>query len=372
MFYTPAAVRPRGLGAGLALACAPALVALCAATASAEDGPAAAPPQGSCAPDAPCIVVEYEEPGAGVAKQLVDALRLRLSSEKVRVVAGAAEEGGAGQAAPTVVGRPSLFWIAHLRRLSNDLFLVAVDNQVSTGAEDVVREVARGETEASTVWTMALMIEEIVSPYFAKAEDTPALGAGLAIIEPPAVGGVSAHGEAPRRAFPRLRLVGVGGLVEGVVSTGELAGGPIASVEGALAPRFLASFSAGWAGIAGFSKGGVKGRAQYVPLEIGLGYEMHASRAVELSGWTGLAIGFAIYRTEPAVGDGPSRTDVLFEPGAIASLRLAFAIYGPLSCYLRGGATVAFVRDRLVNQGSVVYEAGWAVPSFDVGFHFRI
>ena len=85
MFYTPAAVRPRGLGAGLALACAPALVALCAATASAEDGPAAAPPQGSCAPDAPCIVVEYEEPVAGVAKQLVDALRLRLSSEKVRV-----------------------------------------------------------------------------------------------------------------------------------------------------------------------------------------------------------------------------------------------------------------------------------------------
>jgi hypothetical protein len=371
MLYMDASRRPRTIAVALAAACA--CAGLRTAASPATPGTAG---REACTPDAACIVLEYEETVAAEARQLADALRLRVSSYGVRVIAEPAAREGATTAeaisARGGAGRPRLFWIVHLRQLSKELLLVAVDNQVGAGAEDVVREVARGETEASTVWTMALMIEEFVSPYFAKGEDVPALGAGLAIIEPPAVGGISARGEPPRPQFPKFRFFGVGVLVLGVVSAGVMVAGPIVSVEGAFAPRFLASFSAGWAGVGSFAKADVRGRVQYVPLEIGMGYAMYASRAVELSGWTGLAIGFAAYTTRSEAGDEPQRTDILFEPGALAALRLSFAIYGPLSCYLRGGVAVPFVHDRLVSQGSGVFEAGWITPGFEVGLHFRI
>jgi len=221
------------------------------------------------------------------------------------------------------------------------------------------------------VWTLALMIEEIVAPYFDESKDRPAVGVGLAIIEPPAVGGIAKPDAPPEQLFPRLHLLGLGVAVTGMVTVGDFAVGPIVAIEGQFAPKFLASFSVGWSGFVEYAKGDVRGRAQYVPMEIGLGYRMYGGRAVEFSAWTGLAMGFAVYRTEARDGGDPPRTDVLFEPGVIAALRLSFTVYKPLALYLLGGVTVMFVRDALENRGVTVYEAGWVAPDIEVGLHVK-
>jgi hypothetical protein len=324
-----------------------------------------------------CIVIEYEETVARDAAALADTLRIRLKPLGVHVVAEEYAERAtvpsSGAAAPVEGDRekPALFWIVHLRQLSSELILVAIDSLIGAGAEDVVREVARGETEESTIWTISLMIEETVTPYFDENKDRPAVGAGLAIIEPPAVGGVAKPDAAPVQVFPKLHLVGLGLVVTGIVTAGDFAVGPVVAVEGIFAPRFLASFSIGWAGFADYSKGGISGRAQYIPMEIGLGYRMYASRAVELSAWTGLVMGFAVYRTETKSNGAPPRIDVLFEPGVLAALRLSFTVYGPLACYLVGGAAVPLVRDVLENRGTTVYEAGWVAPDVEVGAQLK-
>jgi hypothetical protein len=329
-------------------------------------------------PGTACVVIEHEETVAKEAAELADALRIRLSPLGVRIVveesgdrAAAAPLGEEETAAQGGGARPRLLWVVHLRRLSRDLFLVAVDNFMGAGAEDLVREVARGETENSTIWTISLMIEEIVTPYVEENADRPAVGAGLAIIEPPAVGGVAKPESVPPRMFPKLHLVGLGLVVTGVVTAGDFAVGPVVAVEGMFAPKFLASFSAGWAGFVEYAKGGLAGRAQYIPMEIGLGYRMYGGPAVELSAWTGLAMGFAVYRTESKDGGEPARTDVLFEPGILAALRLSFTVYGPLAFYIVGGVTVSFVRDVLENRGTAVYESGWVAPDVEVGTQLK-
>ncbi|MCK9461094.1 MAG: hypothetical protein M0R80_15785 [Proteobacteria bacterium] len=345
------------------LVCGAALLSPAVATASPDAG---AGPESRC-PGKACIVIEYEEPVAREAARLADTLRIRLSSFGVRVVA---EQVGERTTAPSP-GNAELFWVVHLRRLSSELLLVAIDSLGGAGAEDVVREVARGETDESTIWTISLMVEEAVLPYFEKEEDWPAVGAGLAIIEPPAVGGV-AKPEAPlEQVFPKLHLLGLGVVVVGLVATGDFAVGPVLTVEGRFAPRFLAAFSIGWSGFAEYSEGIVSGRAQYIPMQIRLGYGMYVSRAVELSAWTGLSMGFAVYGSEADNGGGSPRTDVLFEPGVLAALRLSFTVYGPFACYLRGGATIFFVRDVLENRGTTIYEAGWVAPDVEVGVQLK-
>jgi len=364
MFYTRCRLCPTKMLASAVLACG-AAVWISAGTAAAADGAAAFEPR--CSGNA-CVVIEYEETVAREAAELADALRIRLKPLGVRVVAEEyAESGGAATPAEGDREKPALFWIVHLRRLSSELILVAIDNLIGAGTEDVVREVARGETEEATIWTISLMIEETVAPYFEEGEDQPAVGAGLAIIEPPAVGGIAKPDVAPPQAFPKLHLVGLGLVVTGIVTTGDFAVGPVVAVEGLFAPRFLVAFSVGWAGYAEYSRGDLVGRVQYIPMEIGLAYRIYASRAVELTAWTGLAVGFAVYRTETKSGSAPSRTDVLFEPGVLAALRLSFTVYGPLACYLVGGAAVPLVRDVLENRRVTIYEAGWVAPDIEVG-----
>jgi hypothetical protein len=355
-----------------AVACAVAVAApAVAAAGAAQDG--IPEPARQCRDNA-CLVIKYEAAVAREAAQLAEALRIRLSPLRVRVVAE--EYGAATEPTPTSEPEPGaaqrLLWIVHLRRLSSGLYLVAIDNFIGAGADDFVREVAAGETAESTIWTISLMIEENVIPYVNKDEDSPALGAGLAIIEPPAVGGIARQEPLPPRQFPKLHLVGLGAVVIGVVPAGEFAAGPIVSVEGIFAPKFLTSISVGWAGFVHYSRAEIKGRAQYIPMEIGLGYRMYDGPAVELSVWTGLAVGFALYRTQSTADDASARTDVLFEPGALAALRLSFRVYGPLALYLVGGATVSLVRDVLENSGSVVFESGWVAPDIELGVQVKL
>jgi hypothetical protein len=358
------------------LACG--VVALGSGTAAASPAAEGSAELETRCPGTACVVIEYEDTVAKEAAQLADALRIRLSPLGVRIVTeqygarGAVAPSGGEEAAGQGGGAQlRLFWVVHLRRLSRDLLLVAVDNFMGAGAEDLVREVARGETEESTIWTISLMVEEIVKPYAEENADRPAVGAGLAIIEPPAVGGIAKPEAVPPRIFPKLHLVGLGLVVTGIVTAGDFAVGPVVAVEGMFTPKLLASFSAGWAGFVEYSKGDLLGRAQYIPLEIGLGYKMYGGPKVELSAWTGLAMGFAVYRTESRLGGEPPRTDVLFEPGILAALRLSFTVYGPLAFYLVGGATVSLVRDVLENRGTTVYESGWVAPDIEVGMQLK-
>jgi hypothetical protein len=375
MFYTRCPSGPTEMLAGVALAFGVFLGGVGAAAAE-RPGDEGAEYEAGCR-DHPCVVVEYEENVAVEAARLAETLRIRLSPRGVRVIA---EEYGAREAESPAAenameqdddDEPRLLWVVHFRSLSSNLFFVAIDNRIGAGAEDLVREVARGDNTESALWTISLMIEEIVLPYVDRHADQPAVGAGLAIIEPPAVGGIAKPEPSQQQAFPRLHLIGLGMVVTGIVAAGDFAIGPVVSFEGLFAPKFLAYVSAGWSGFVEYSKGDIRGRAQYVPLEIALGYRMYSSRAIELSAWTGLALGFAAYGTESRSGVAKPRTDVLFEPGIIAALRLSFTVYGPLAFYLVGGITVSLVRDALENRGTTVYTSGWVSPDVELGAQLK-
>jgi hypothetical protein len=337
-----------------------ALFACLTATAAARTAPAeevGGPPRG-CSRER-CLALEYEEVLEGEAATLADALSIRLARSGLGVVMG---QGGSG--AEDSGDRSGGFdWVVHLRQISPDLVLLAVDN-LDTEGEDVVKEVQRGETLESTAWTMAIMVEEAIYPYLGSERDEAALGAGLSIIEPAVVGGVKrqvvAHGE----EYPQVRSIGLALTVYGITESASFVAGPRLSVEGLFARRVIASISLAWAGWADFVGHGVNGSMSLMPLDVMIDFLLLPDRLVELSVSAGLAVGFAIYKTTDGERD---RTDLLFEPCGQARLRAIFHIVGPWTIYVDGGLAVPFVKDVLKNNGEVVYEQAWGFPVFNIG-----
>ncbi len=121
-----------------------------------------------------CLIVEYEESLAGEAATLVDALAIRLAryDMTVRIGAGAADpETTVDEVKEDEAARDAekqWFWVVHLRRLSGEFILLAVDNLATSKGDDVVREIRRAESIGSTAWTMAIVVEEAVTPYLEK------------------------------------------------------------------------------------------------------------------------------------------------------------------------------------------------------------
>ncbi len=316
-----------------------------------------------------CLIVEYEESLAGEAATLVDALAIRLAryDMTVRIGAGATdpeitldemEKDGSARDV-----EKQWFWVVHLRQLSGEFILLAVDNRATSKGDDVVREIRRAESIGSTAWTMAIVVEEAVTPYLEKGA-AAALGAGLAIIEPPAVGGVKKEHPIEETEYPYMRSLGLALTMYTVLETGDFIAGPRFMLEGAFSNRVTASVSIAWAGWSDFHAHDVDGSQSLVPIDILFGYAILPGRMAELAMLAGVSVGFAVYKTS---GPQRERLDLLFEPSGQVLMRAIFHIYGPWTIYADGGVALPFVRDVLKNQNQIVYERGWIVPIFDIG-----
>jgi hypothetical protein len=311
------------------------------------------------------VVVLADPLLAAEADALVEALSVKLAAEGVSVTRKERfQPPGDEESGEQEGGDPELLWIVHVRQLSERMLLVAVDNAASSGPEDVVRELRRGADPEATGWTIALMVAELVLPYVDEDEESAPLGAGLAIIEPPEVGGARIESGEPTVVYPHLRLLALG--MEGHYHPGDddIAAGPRFALEGAVAERFFATLEIAWVGWARSSLRGVQVSASSLPIRAGLGLIILPGGIVEISIRGGVSVGFSIYRS----GDGTQqRTDVTFSPRIPLRLRVVFRVHGPWGVYVDGGAAFALVQDELRNSGRPVHRQDWVVPAFGLG-----
>jgi hypothetical protein len=318
-----------------------------------------------------CIVIEYEPALSGEAGALVEALGLRMAKHGVSVELGPdnpseeAEPAGAG-AKPDA--KQGLLWVVHLRELSSELVLLAVDNFSTEGEDDLVRELRRGDSAEATAWTLALMIEETVMPYVDSGGDQAPLGAGLAIIEPPVVGGTKKDDETGNRPGPTLRFVSLALAVYRLSQADDFIAGPRASLEGLLAGNVVASLGIGWVGWAEFSAHGIGGSTALLPVDVMFGYVFMPEQVVELTASAGFSVGFSIFRASSQ--ESKHITEVLFDPLGQVSLRAVFRVYGPLALFVDGGAAFVFVQDVLRDASHTIYRQDWVMPFFDIGVQF--
>ncbi|MDD5307205.1 MAG: hypothetical protein PHU25_07780 [Deltaproteobacteria bacterium] len=315
-----------------------------------------------------CLIVESEPALGDEAERVVDTLGLRLARYGLFVMKSAPGEirppDAAGKEAQAA---DRLLWIVHLRVLSPELALVAVDNTVGRENDDLVREVRRERDPAGTAWTMALMIEEAILPYLEPADPGATLGAGLSIIEPSVVGGVKKEKEKDRSSYPVLRCVGLSLAVFRLLSTEEFVLGPRLELEGTLHSRVIAAVNASWAGWGTFDRDGIDGSVSYLPLGVTIGVLALASKWVDLAVTAGASVGFSIYRTS---GFGQDRTDVLFNPQVIGKAVAVLHVYGPWAVAVDGGVAVVLDRDVLRNRGKTVYRQDRVLPFADIGIQY--
>lgn len=327
-------------------------------------------PSGPCGGRA-CVVIEHEPALDGEAGALLEALGLRMAKHGVRVeLAGPGfepEPFDSEHRGPPAEQKQALLWVVHLRELSSELVLVAVDNFSTEGEDDLVRELRRGETAEATAWTLALMIEEAVLPYVEGGGNQAPLGAGLAIIEPPVVGGTKKDEEEGAHTGPTLRLVSLALSVFRISHADDFIAGPRASLEGALDKSVVAAIGIGWVGWAEFSAHGVGGSTSLLPIDVTFGYVFMPEQVVELTVSAGFSVGFSIFR---ASHDSHNITEVLFDPLGQVALRAVFRVFGPLALYVDGGAAVVFVQDVLRDGSNTIYRQDRVMPFFDVGVQF--
>ncbi len=353
-----------------------------------------------------CLFIEHDAALTGEAHSLVRTLRLRLCKRGVRVRLRSEEPTAEGGDSPVDEGdspleegdseevesvendcpelsqstsdEPGDWWVAHLRALSKEFILVAVDHLGGDSDEDLIREVPRGPDAGATAWTVALMIEDALTPYLDTRRELTPLGAGLAIIEPPAVGGVKKTHTRKKTSYPELRCLGVGldGLYLGAVNdkVSDFLVGPRVGVQGLLGPRFVVSFSAGWMGKGSFknnSAGISEGSISHVPLKLLFGYALLSRTGVNITLFSGISTGFSIFQTSSSI-TSQRRVDVLFDPLIIADFEIIIHIYGPLSVYVDGGAAFPIVHDVLENNGNEVYRRDWVLPLIGLGLQLWI
>ncbi|MCP4606172.1 MAG: hypothetical protein GY847_37610 [Proteobacteria bacterium] len=377
------------------------LLAMPAGQASAESERAREEcPQGSC------LFIEHDDILIDEARSLVETLRLRLCKRGVQVLLKSsptlvesepdedalaedeldddesvesrlANGNECPELEPSDRNVEPVWWVAHLRVLSDAYILVAVDHLGAQSDEDLIREMPRGLDAGATAWTAALIIEEALRPYLNQKEELAPLGAGLAIIEPPAVGGIKKTHSHERPVYPTLRCLGVGLTIIylGAIHEGmsDFIVGPRIGVQGLLGPRFVALFSAGWVGTGEFSKEegengspGVNGSISHVPFDLLFGYIPFFRPRIGMGVFAGISTGFVVFKT---LISERNHIDVLFDPWIQFRIELTFPIYGPLAAYINGGTAITIRQDRLelANYGDEVYYQDWIMPIINVG-----
>ena len=330
-----------------------------------------------------CLAIEFDEDLALEVQRLVEILELRLCKKGVRVIVKSpAHSGRDNPSSPNPTSNPcgeakddklgSLWWVTHLRSISPNKILVAVDHLGADSDDDLIKEVQRAEDRNATVWTLALIIEEAISPYLESGSELVPVGVGLAIIEPPQVAGIKKSDASKNVKYPTFRCVS---LVLAMYYAGATSDsvdnvlfGPSIGVQGLLGPRFAALFNVSWVGTAKFdhSNGMIKGAVSYVPIELLFGYVILRNKIVDLSVFSGFSIGFSIIQTS-SQDLQLQRTDLYFDPWVKARLDATIFAYGPLAIYINLGVVFPIIKDVLKNDDVEVYHQDWIMPEMGIG-----
>ncbi len=342
----------------------------------------------SACDDRACLVIEYDDELSEETKRLMEILTLRLCKKGVRVVLQSPSDSERGQLPkdsptnnPCANAREdtlgTLWWVTHLRAISPSKILVAVDHLGADSDDDLIKEVQRTEDTDATVWTLVLIIEGAVSPYLESSSELEPVGVGLAIIEPPQVGGVKKSSESKSVRYPDIRCVSLllamyyAGATSDTVD--NILFGPSLGIQGLLGPRFVAMFNVSWVGTARFdyNNGDIKGGVSYVPIELLFGYVFLQNKHVDLSFLSGFSIGFSIIQTSSSSLQ-VQRTDLYFDPWVKTRLDATIFAYGPLAIYVNLGVVFPIIKDVLKNGEVEVYRQDWIMPEMGIGLQLWI
>lgn len=329
-------------------------------------------------PSGGCIFVESDGTLSREARMLGEALHRRLCRFGVRVSfqKPGPELGPCPRAGHVGEKLSASWWVVHLRVLSGEDILVALDHLGKNSDEDLIRELPKGPDPGATSWTIALMVEDALMPYLDPLGESAPLGAGLSIIEPLVVGGHKRVVPKKKKRYPVVRSIGLGleftylGMVTDSIS--DVLAGPRIGVQVLLGPRFVSSFQAGWLGMGHYEyrKLGIEGAVSHVPLELFLGYIPFKSRLVRLTIMGGLSAGFTVYQTT-SVTMKERRTDFFFDPWFALRVGLDVTLFGPLAAYLDAGMAFFMLRDTLEKNREKVYIQDWLLPAFGVGIQVQ-
>jgi hypothetical protein len=339
-----------------------------------------------------CLFIKYDTDLADEANALVETLRLRLCKRNVQVIVEpsvpqdlTSDDESVEQTSnecPQLKENRSrsrnLWWVAHLRASSPEYVLVAVDHLGSRSNDDLIREVPKGPEPTATAWTIALIIEEAVAPYLDADQEQAPLGAGLAIIEPPAVGGTRKAVIRRRTQYPEMRCVSIGlasvYLGTGSDSVNDFLLGPTVGIQALLGPKFATSLNAGWVGTGNFDYEsddgvGIKGVVSYVPFELLFGYVPLSHHIVDLTIFGGISTGFSVFKI---TSSSKQETYFYFDPWILVRAEVTLHIYGPLAMYVNGGVDLPIRRDVFTNYGEEVFRQDLVIPSFGLGLQLWI
>ncbi|MBN2527242.1 MAG: hypothetical protein JXR76_12680 [Deltaproteobacteria bacterium] len=302
------------------------------------------------------MLIEHEPNLQEVGEALASVLKVRLGKYGVEIT----KRPIMAKSDPSI----KFAWVVTLRRISERHLIVTIDSADDSKSVSEVRTVSwQAETE-QLAWTMALVVEETVTPYLESEGELPALGAGLAILEPEEVGGTKKKSKSRNVTYPRFFSLGMGLAVASVWSVNEVLTGPRLSIKGIFSRNTVAAFSLGWQGSAHYSAEKVSGTFSQIPIELYVGHVFLRQRVFRLVGWVGFSLGFAVYKSQRL--ESP-RTDMTFQPGGNLMLEMDVRIVSLLEFFLQGGCNFPFVRDVLVNNGVEVYSHVWVMPVAIVG-----
>ncbi len=330
-----------------------------------------------------CLAIEFDEDLAVEVRRLVEILELRLCKRGVRVMARSpADSEGDIQPPQGPTSNPcgdanegelgGSWWVTHLRSIPSGKILVAVDHLGADSDDDLIKEVQRAEDRAATAWTLALIIEEAISPYLESGSELAPVGAGLAIIEPPQVGGVKKSEESKSVKYPTFRCVSLVLAMHYAGATTDTVDnvlfGPSLGVQGLFGARFATLFNVSWVGTAKFDHNNraIKGAVSYVPIDLLFGYVILRNKYVDLTVFSGFSIGFSIIQTSSQELQ-LQRTDLYFDPWVKARLDATIFAYGPLAIYINLGVVFPIIKDVLKNADVEVYHQDWIMPEMGIG-----
>lgn len=340
-----------------------------------------------------CLVVQNEQSlkDSGLeeeVKSLVETLAIRLGKKGIMVMArldgGERRVRGPKGDDELVCNTPpeeQQWFIVHLQDLSEDTLLVAFDYLGSRIEDDMVRQVEKGPNPAATAWTLALMLEDALAPYLEASKDSPAIGAGLALIEPFDVVGASSledfeqpeeeedSGPAYFLADVSFHAVSLGVSSAYWAAASDLVFGPRVSVSLNLGSRFRASLSGGWLGLGQIEKEDIKVSIHQIPLELIMGAVFPLWERVELSVLGGISTGLIMY---DASGENSNSRKTVFSPSVSVRAEVIVQIFGPLWAGGHVGGAVTLIRDELVSEGARLYRQDWAMPLVGIDLVYRL
>lgn len=341
-----------------------------------------------------CLVVKNDQSlkDSGLeeeVKSLVDTLAIRLGKRGIMVMAQldggerrVRRPKGSDESMCNTSPEEQQWFVVHLQDLSENTLLVAFDYLGSRIEDDMVRQVEKGPNPAATAWTLALMLEDALAPYLEASKDSPAIGAGLALIEPFDVGGASSpedfeppeeEEEDPGPAFflpdVTFNAVALGVSSAYLAAASDLVFGPRVSVSLNLGSRFRASLSGGWFGIGRVEREDVEVSIHHIPLELMLGAVFPLWERVELSVFGGISTGLITY---DASGENSNSRKTVFSPSVSARAEVIVQIFGPLWAGGHVGGAVTLIRDELVSEDARLYRQNWAMPLVGIDLVYRL